>query len=344
MSNIDKQEEYQSLFKQVIVRIDNSKQKALRHANAELITLYWQIGKTIINAQDYQGWGSKVVDNLASDLKKHYPSSKGFSVRNLKNMRKFAISWPEVEFVQTCLHKLSWHHNCAIVDKISEEHERRWYVIKNIEHGWSRNVLVHQIESKLIERQGNAITNFAEALPSSKSELAEQSFKSPYLFDFLSLSEEALERDIEVALVKELTKCLLELGTGFAFVGKQFKLEVGGDDFYIDLLFYHIRLRCYVVIELKAGGFKPEHAGKLNFYLNTVDQQIKSDEDALSIGLLLCKSRNKIVAEYSLRNNTNPISIAEYQIGDTLPKEIADQLPSIEQLVDDISSHIKTEN
>ena len=341
LNPIDSTNNYKNLLNQVTSKIDGSKSKVLNPANAELIALYWQIGKAILDAQANQGWGAKVVDTLATDLRTNYPDSKGFSVRNLKNMRKFADSWSDFEFVQTSLHKLSWHHNCTIIDKISSEKDRCWYVEKNIDNGWSRNVLVHQIESKLIERQGGAVTNFAELLPSPTSELAQETFKSPYLFDFLNLSEKALERDIEAALVEQVTKFLLELGKGFAFVGKQVKLDVGGDDFYIDLLFYHINLRCYIVVELKAGDFKPEHTGQLNFYLNTVDQQMKSDADAPTIGLLLCKNRNKIVAEYALRNNGNPISVAEYQINDKLPKEIAEQLPTIELLVDDITSKIK---
>lgn len=280
---------------------------------------------------------------LAADLKRNYPDNKGFSVRNLKNMRKFVDSWRDLEFVQTSLHKLSWYHNCTIIDKLSSDDERRYYVAKNIENGWSRNVLVHQIESNLMSRQGRAITNFDNALSSPNSELAQETFKSPYIFNFLNLSERAKERDIENALVEQVTKFLLELGKGFAFVGKQVKLDVGGDEFYLDLLFYHIHLRCYIVIELKLGEFKPEHIGQLNFYLNSVDEQIKTKHDAPTIGLLLCKHRNKIVAEYALRNNANPISIAEYTINDKLPKEIEEQLPAIEQLIDDIASNIKEE-
>lgn len=332
--------DYDALLGKVIAKINTSKSRVLNNANVELIVLYWQIGDAILDSQSRQGWGAKIVDNLAEDLKQNYPDSKGFSVRNLKNMKKFAESWRDLEFVQTCLHKLSWYHNCTIIDKLKSEEERRYYVAKNIENGWSRNVLVHQIESDLMSRQGRAITNFDNTLPSPNSELAQETFKSPYIFDFLNLSERSRERDIENALVEQVTKFLLELGKGFAFVGKQVKLDVGGDDFYLDLLFYHIHLRCYVVIELKLGEFKPEHTGQLNFYLNTVDAQIKTEQDAPTIGLLLCKHRNKIVAEYALRNNANPISISEYTINDKLPKEIEEKLPAIEQLVDDIASNI----
>jgi predicted nuclease of restriction endonuclease-like (RecB) superfamily len=340
---ITKDESYLNALEAIKSQVTASRHKAALSVNSELIKLYYSIGQAILTQQKNANWGAKVIDTLAVDLKTNFSDMKGLSPRNLKYMRKFAHSWDDFEFVQQAVAQIPWGHNIVILDKLTDQKCREWYIKKCIEHGWSRNVLVHQIESKLIVRQGNAVTNFKDVLASPKSELAQQTFKSPYIFDFLSLSDDSLERKIENALVEHVTKFLLELGRGFAFVGKQVKLEVEGDEFYIDLLFYHIHLRCYVVIELKAGDFKPEHAGQLNFYLNIVDEQMKREGDSPTIGLLLCKNRNKIVAEYALRNNTNPIGIAEYQIDDKLPKEIAEQLPAIAQLIGDISLNIKEE-
>ena len=234
--------------------------------------------------------------------------------------------------VQAPLAHLPWSHHCILLDKLSCEEDRRWYAAKAIEHNWSRNILVMQIESRLIERSGWAVTNFALTLPKPQSDLARESLKDPYRFDFLGLGEEAQEREIENALVKHVTDFLLELGAGFAFVGRQVLLDVGGEEFFIDLLFYHLKLRCYVVIELKAGKFKPEHLGQLGFYLTAVDAQVKHPDDAPTIGLLLCKSKNKVVAEYALRDKSQPLGVAEYQLLESLPPEFQTSLPSIEQI------------
>ncbi len=227
---------------------------------------------------------------------------------------------------------MPWGHNLVLLTKIKDKQQRLDYAQLIQMHGWSRNVLVHQIESRLLERQGTASSNFATTLPSPQSELAQQTLKDPYIFDFLSIGVAAHERDIENALTQHISQFLLELGAGFAFVGKQVHLEVGEQDFYIDLLFYHIKLRCYVVVELKAGDFKPEHAGQLSFYLSAVDAQFKGEYDAPTIGLLLCKSRNKVIAEYALRDNSKPIGIAEYQLAQALPHDFEQQLPSIERI------------
>lgn len=235
-------------------------------------------------------------------------------------------------FVQAALHKLPWYHHIALMEKLQNREDRIWYAQKAIEHNWSRNILVMQIESRLIERSGAAVTNFSLTLPKPDSDLARESLKDPYRFDFLGLGEEAQERDIENALVKHVTDFLLELGAGFAFVGRQVLLDVGGEEFFIDLLFYHLKLRCYVVIELKAGKFKPEHLGQLSFYLTAVDAQIKHPQDSPTIGLLLCKSKNKIVAEYALRDKAQPLGVAEYQLVESLPPELQSSLPSIEQI------------
>ncbi len=280
-------------------RIHTARQRATLAVNRELVLLYWQIGRDILTRQARQGWGAKVIDRLAHDLRTAFPEMKGFSPRNLKYMRAFAEAWPEPEFVQEVLAQLPWYHHLALLDKLKTTNERRWYAQQAITHNWSRNVLVMQIETRLLERQGKAQTNFDQRLPKPQSDLARESLKDPYRFDFLGLTDEAQERAIESTLVQHVTQFLLELGAGFAFVGRQVLLDVGGDEFFIDLLFYHLKLRCYVVIELKAGKFKPEHLGQLGFYLTAVDAQVKSEQDNPTIGLLLCKSRNKVVAEYA---------------------------------------------
>ncbi len=325
-------EGYGGWLAELKARIHTAQQRATFSVNRELVLLYWQIGRDILIRQAEQGWGAKVIDRLAHDLHTDFPEMKGFSSRNLKYMRAFAEAWPESEFVQGVLAQLPWYHHLALLDKLKTEAERRWYAAKAIENNWSRNVLVIQIESGLQRRSGTALTNFAAQLPRPQSDLARESLKDPYRLDFLGLGQEAQEREIETALVQHITQFLLELGAGFAFVGRQVHLEVGGDDFFIDLLFYHLKLRCYVVIELKAGIFKPEHLGQLSFYLTAVDAQVKQGQDAPTIGLLLCKSKNKVVAEYALRDSSKPIGIAEYQLVEALPEELRTSLPSIEQI------------
>jgi len=247
-------------------------------------------------------------------------------------MKAFAEAWPDFSFVQGVLAQLPWYHQIALPDKLDGEAARRWYLAKAIEHGWSRNVLVIQIETRLRERTGQALTNFEERLPATFSDLARESLKDPYKLDFLGIGSDALERVIEDAIVQHITRFLLELGAGFAFVGRQVHLEVGGEDFFIDLLFYHLKLRCYLVVELKAGPFKPEHTGQLGFYLSVMDAQMKAEQDGPTIGLLLCKSRNQVVVEYALRDSTKPIGVAEYQLLSALPKDLQTSLPSIEAI------------
>ena len=249
-------------------------------------------------------------------------------------MAKFAQTYPDRGFVQTVSAQIPWSHNIAILDKVKDPEERIWYIQKTKENGWSHNVLIHQIESRLYQRQvlADKVSNFENRLPSPQSELAVQTMKDPYIFDFIPFKEDMVERDIEQALVRDVTKLLLELGTGFAFLGNQYHLNVGGDDFYIDLLFYNLNLRCYMVIELKTGEFKPEYAGQLNFYLSAVDGILKKEQDNPSIGLLLCKSKNDLVAEYSLKDMSKPIGVSAYQITSNLPEELGKQLPSIEDI------------
>ncbi len=306
-------------------RIHTAQQRAALAVNLELVSLYWQIGRDILARQAEQGWGTKVIERLAHDLRAAFPDMKGFSPRNLKYMRAFAEAWPDAEIVQQAAAQLP-------LDRLKAPTERLAYALAAIEHGWSRNVLNIHIETRLLERTGKAVTNFDQRLPVPQSDLAIESLKDPYRFDFLGLGEEAQEREIEKALVQHVTDFLLELGAGFAFVGRQVLLDVGGEEFFIDLLFYHLKLRCYVVIELKAGKFKPEHLGQLGFYLTAVDRQVKHAQDNPSIGLLLCKSKNKVVAEYALGDKSQPMGIAEYKLVESLPQELQTSLPTIEQI------------
>lgn len=323
---------YADWLAELKTRIHAAQQRAALAVNRELVLLYWQIGRDIMERQAAQGWGAKVIERLAHDLRTAFPDMKGFSPRSLKYMRAFAEAWPDSEFVQQAAAQLPWGHNLVLLDRLNTAEERRWYAAQALEHNWSRNVLNIQIETRLLARSGTAVTNFEARLPKPQSDLARESLKDPYRFDFLGLTEESQEREIENALVKHVTEFLLELGAGFAFVGRQVLLNVGGDEFFIDLLFYHLKLRCYVVIELKGGKFKPEHLGQLGFYLTAVDRQIKSEHDNPTIGLLLCKTKNKVVAEYALGDKTQPMGIAEYKLLEALPAELQTSLPSIEQI------------
>lgn len=329
---------YTDLLEDLKKRIRTTQLRAGLFVNKELILLYWDIGRRILQRQQQEGWGAKVIDKLARDLVREFPDMKGFSSRNLKYMRAFAEAYPIKEFVQEVLAQITWYHNITLLDKVKDPVEREWYIRQTIQHGWSRNVLVHQIESGLYRRQGKAITNFDRTLPSPRSELARQILKDPYIFDFLGIGEEAKERDIEKALLEEIRAFLLELGLGFAFVGSQYHLEIGDEDFYIDLLFYHLRLRCFVVIELKVGEFQPEYAGKMNFYLSAVDDLLRHEEDLPSIGIILCKAKNKVVVEYALRDTRKPIGVSGYKLTETLPKKLKGSLPSIEELETSLSA------
>lgn len=331
--------EYLDIVNTIKSNIRSAQYKAAVSANRELILLYWNIGN-VINA--HKSWGDKFIENLARDIKLDFPDIKGFSVRNLKYMSKLSVIYTDKEFVQQVVAQIPWGQNIVILDRVTDETERKWYLNQTIENGWSRNLLVHQIESDLYGRQAlaNKVSNFENRLADPQSELAVQTMKDPYIFDFIPFKEDMLERDIENELVKNVTALLLELGKGFAFLGNQYHLEVGGEDFYIDLLFYNLNLRCYVVIELKTGEFKPEYAGKLNFYLSAVDAELKKAEDNPSIGLLLCKSKNNIIAEYALKDMSKPIGVSEYKVTRTLPKELEEALPS----EDDIKKRIKLDD
>lgn len=324
-------------------RIHGARQRALLSANAEQINLYHGIGRDILVRQQQQGWGAKVIDRLSSDLRAAFPDMKGLSTRNLHYMRLFAEQCPDLKIVQQSAAQFPWFHIVVLLTKLTDPKLREWYAREALERSWTRDALEINIKNQLHLRQGAAITNFSKQLPAPQAGLATQVLKDPYHFDFLGLGDEAHELAIEQALIRHITRFLLELGTGFAFVGRQFRLQVGGDEFFIDLLFYHTRLKCYVVVELKAGAFKPEHAGQLNFYLNVVDGQIKADDDKPTIGLLLCKTRNRLVAEYALSGINKPIGIAEYQLVRALPDPLDTCLPSIEELETELSRDLKTE-
>jgi predicted nuclease of restriction endonuclease-like (RecB) superfamily len=323
---------YDEFLRDLKQRIRTAQVKAVFAVNRELVLLYWQIGRGILERQREAGWGAKVIERLAADLHREFPGTTGFSRTNLLYMRAFAAAWPEEPFVQQVVGQIPWGHNLRILDLVKSPQERQWYIRRAIEHGWSRNVLVHQIESGLYLRQGKAQTNFQATLPAPQSELAQQALKDPYNFDFLTLTEDAREKELEAGLLEHLRQFLLELGVGFAFVGSQYPLEVGGEDFKLDLLFYHIRLRRFVIIDLKMGPFKPEHAGKMNFYLAAIDDLLRHEDDQPSIGIILCKSKNAVIAEYALHDATKPIGVSEYRLTTSLPSNLRGNLPTIKEL------------
>ncbi len=318
-------------------QIAGARQRAVLSANQEQIRLYHRIGNEILERQQRDGWGAKVIDRLASDLRGAFPDMKGLSATNLKYMRFFAQECPAGLIGQQSADQLPWFHIVTLLTKISHAAEREWYAHQAVAQGWPRNILELHIKNQLRLRQGAAITNFKERLASADAGLATEILKDPYHFDFLGLGDEAHERDIETALIRHISRFLLELGVGFAFVGRQFRLEVEKDEFFIDLLFYHTRLKCYVVVELKATAFKPEHAGQLNFYLAAVDAQIKAPDDRPTIGLLLCKTKKRLVAEYALSGIDKPIGVAEYQLVRALPEPLDTCLPTIEEIEAELS-------
>lgn len=325
-------QEYFDVLNALKTEIKQARIRAHLSVNRELVLLYWRIGKEILDRQRRLGWGSKVIDQLSLDLKHEFPEMKGLSSRNLVYMQTFARVYSDVEFTQQVAAQIPWFHHCIILDKIKNYEEKTWYIQKTIENGWSRNVLVMQIDRKLYERQGKAITNFKYTLPTETSDLAQQLFKSEYNFEFLGLTSDVHERHIERSLVDHIRDFLLELGTGFAFMGSQHRVRLAGEEFYIDLLFYHTRLRCYVVIELKAGKFIPEYAGKLSFYLTAIDRELKHSSDNPTIGLLLCQSANQMMIEYCLADMRKPLGVSQYRATTSeLPKELINSLPTPEQ-------------
>lgn len=340
--NIIKNNEYKEFFVEIKKQIQNAQIKAALSVNKELLRLYWNIASMMIEKQKNYNWGDGFIEQIAKDLQNEFPNLKGFSVRNIKYMRQWYLYWTEELIIgqqlvaQLDLEKIfqiPWGHNILIISKIKDIKKAIFYIHKTIENNWSRNVLIHQIESNLFQRQGGAITNFKEKLPDAHSDLALQILKDPYCFDFLTLTEDYNEKELENSLIENITHFLLELGQGFSFIGKQFKLEIGDKDFYIDLLFYHVKLHCYVVVELKAKDFKPEYAGKLNFYISAVDDLLaEKGIDKPTIGILICKSKDNMIVEYSLKNIEKPIGISEYTLTKFLPEDMKAVLPSIEEI------------
>ena len=325
-------EGYLTVLAELRDRIGSAQVRAAVAVNTELVRLYWQVGETLNRKVQEAGWGAKVLERLARDLKLSFPELSGFSPRNLRYMRQFAAAWPEPEIWQEVLAKLSWYHHLTLLEKLETAETRLWYAKATLEHGWSRNVLVHQIVFRALERQGAAQTNFTRTLPAPQSDLAHNLLKDPYSFDFLNQGQAAHERDLERGLINHMRQFLLELGVGFAFLGNQYRLEVGGEEFFLDLLFYHVKLRCYVVLELKVTAFQPEYAGKLSFYLAAVDDLLRHPEDAPTIGILLCKTKNDVIVEYALKKNTAPIGVSTYQLEEALPKSLEGVLPTVAQL------------
>jgi predicted nuclease of restriction endonuclease-like (RecB) superfamily len=320
---------YPALLEDLKTQIRQAQVKASVAVNRELVLLYWEIGKKILESQKREGWGARVIDRLAADLRQAFPEITGFSRRNLHCMRSFAGEFPDLQFVQQAVAQIPWGHILQLLQKLKEPAEREFYIRQTVTHGWSRAVLVHQMESALHRRQGQALNNFARVLPAPQSDLARETLKDPYIFDFLNLGSDVAERDLERGLVAEVRNFLLELGAGFALVGTQVLLEVDGQDFFVDLLFYHLRLRCYVVVELKVVEFLPEHAGKMSFYLSAVDNLLRHPDDQPTIGLILCKTKSRLVAEYTLQGLQSPVGVATYQ---RMPKHLRVTLPSPAQL------------
>jgi len=332
ITDLTKTKSYVDFLKGLKEKILTSRVKAALSVNAQMVLLYWEIGNEILLRQKSEGWGARIIERLSTDLRKSFPEMKGLSSRNLKYMRKFAEVYPDSEFVQQVAAQIPWFHNCILIDKVKGAGKREWYIQQTIQNGWSRSVLVHQIETDLYNRQSGLTHNFDRTLLAPQSDLAKETLKDPYIFDFLTVGEEAHERDLENQLVQNITKFLLELGVGFTYVGRQYNIEVGGLDYFIDLLFYHLKLRCFVAIELKVGEFKPEYAGKINFYLSALDDLVKTEQDNPSIGIILCKTRKKIVAEYTLRDMSKPIGVSEYKLTEAIPEELKSSLPTIEEL------------
>lgn len=353
--NVTKDLDYASTFALLKKQIQDSQTAAVTLANTELIRLYWKIGKIIVEKQEQSGWGSNYIEKLAQDIQKAFPSLEGFSRSNVFRMRAFYLKYskvaPSVRQADEMenlgiLGKIPWSHNIVLMEKLDNIEDRLWYAHKAIENGWSRDVLTMWIKSNLHSREGKAITNFKKNLPAFQSDLANQSLKDPYLFDFLTLRANHSEKEIERGLVSHIRKFLMELGSGFAFVGQQYPLSIGGKTYYIDLLLYNFKLRRFFVVEIKARAFDPRDTGQTNFYLSAVDDLLKHAEDEPTIGLILCKIKDDITAEYALRNLNNPIGVAEYEIKlvETLPKELKSSLPTIQEIEAELERDLQNEN
>lgn len=359
---------YAELLTQIKQRIRQGQTRAMQSANAEMISMYWDIGRMLHQRQQQEGWGAAVIPRLARDIRNELPEVKGFSERNIKRMLalyreypatgefvpqavaqiKESVKVPQVaaqtdsqDVLQHLVAKIPWGHNILLMEKVKDLKTRIWYMRAIVAQGWSRDILLHMIEGRAHARQGKAIHNFEARLPSPQSDMVQQALKDPYIFDFLTIEEPFHERELETGLIRHLEKFLLELGQGFAFVGRQYHLDIGEEDFYIDLLFYHLRLRCFVVIELKKGGFKPEYAGKMNFYCNVVDDRLRHDGDNPTIGLILCQDKKSVLAEYTLRGVAKPIGVSEYELTRALPASLQSALPSVEEIELELSEDIE---
>ncbi len=367
-SKLTYDKDYKTWLSDIKAKVRNAQLKAAVKVNTELLDLYWQLGADITVKQQHAKWGDGFLLQLSKDLRVEFPDMKGFSRRNLELIRQWylfyskgaqisqqpvgritkqLVSQLEKDAMEPAvidqITQIPWGHNIAIVSKCKNLKEALYYVQNTIVHNWSRSVLVHHIESGLYRREGKSINNFALTLPRPQSDLAAQTLKDPYIFDFLSMTKEYDERDLENALISHITRFLLELGAGFAYLGRQVPLQVGGKDFFIDLLFYHTKLRCYVVVELKAVDLEPEHAGKMNFYLKAVDTQLRLESDRPTIGILLCKKQNRVIAEYALSDIKKPIGVSEYQLAHSLPKKLKSSLPTIEEIEAELSGEVKDE-
>lgn len=338
--NIIKTADYKAFIQNIKLRVKTAQIKAAVTVNQELLRLYWDLAALMVEKQKATAWGDGFLQQMSQDLQAEFPDMKGFSKRNLEVMRQWYRFWVEQPAIaQQLVAQIPWGHNLVIIGKIKDTEEALFYVQKTVQNGWSRAVLTHQIESRLYQRQGKAISNFQTTLPAPQSDLARETLKDPYVFDFLSLTEKYNERELENALIEHVTRFLLELGAGFSYLGKQYKLEIAGDEFLIDLLFYHVKLHCYVVVELKTVKFKPEFAGQLNFYVSAVDGILKTEADNPTIGILICKSKNDTVVEYALKSIQKPIGVSEYSITQSLPDEFRSSLPSIEAIEAELKYH-----
>lgn len=325
--------EYAKFLEQLKKDIQQAQLQAALAVTKELIMLYWRTGKSLSEKISREKWGAKTIEQLANDIQTSFPDVSGFSVRNLVYMRKFADCYQESIYAAAAA-QIPWGHNMVILDKIKDQNQRLWYIQQTIENGWSRSMLEHWIEFNLYKRKGKAVSNFKQTLPSVQSDLAEQALKDPYNFAFLALDKKHREQELEQGLIDHIQKFLMELGEGFAFLGRQYRIEVDGDDYFMDLLFYHLKLRCYIVVELKTTAFDPRDAGQMNFYLSAVDSLLKHPTDNPSIGILLCKTKSKIKAEYALRGINKPIGITSYEtkLVESLPKNLKASLPTIEEI------------
>ena len=340
-SLLKKEKSYVIFIRQLKERIQSAQIKASVKVNRELISLYWEIAQQIIEKQKTTLWGDGFLSQMSKDLQDEFPEMKGFSLRNVKYIRQWYLFWNTEEdkgqqavaqSVKQLVLQIPWGHNLVIISKSKSHEEAVFYVRNTIEHNWSRSVLTHHIESNLFGREGKSLTNFSTSLPSPQSDLAQQTLKDPYIFDFLTLKKHYDEKELENALIRQVSKFLLELGTGFSFIGRQYRITVDDEDFYIDLLFYHVKMHCYVVVELKSVNFKPEFVGKLNFYISAVDSILKAEKDNSTIGILICKSKSKTVVEYALKDMHKPIGVSEYYISRVLPENLKPSLPTVEEI------------